>query len=275
MVRYMSENEPLDTAKASSSIVSELIKTAGDTPEAKEAAKNIGESAVIITKTIKNCLLPLAAVNFAFDKAKKYFSEEFNSDLQNKTNTIPSENLIEPKGSIAGPTLQGLAFSHEEPNIKEMYLNLLKTSMDNRHSNEAHPAFVEIIKQLTSEEAVLLKDVLLAFGPTPLAQVKTSPATGGYHIKIKHLANLKNTQTNKPVIDKLFPAMVDNWARLGLIEVSYQSYLNDPTRYDWVTTRPEYIQIQDATNNEVNTVSFDRGLMESTDLGRLFKIAVL
>lgn len=269
------ETSSFDDAQKTASIVSDLIQTAGNTPEAKEAAKNLGESAVILSKTIKNCLLPLAAVNYAFDKAKFYFTERFDSEIHEKTNSIPAENLIEPKGSIAGPTLQGLAFSHEEPNIKEMYLNLLKTSMDNRSSHDAHPAFVEIIKQLTSEEAALLRDVLLSYAPIPLAQVRATRKTGGFNIKIKHLASLANPDTKQPVINKRFPAMVDNWVRLGLVEVTYQSFLTDTTRYDWVKNRPEYIQLEAETNIEIETISFNKGLMEPTDLGQLFKSAVL
>lgn len=269
------ESTSLDDAQKTAGIVSELIKTAGNTPEAKEAAKNLGESAVILSKTIKNCLLPLAAVNYAFDKARVYFTENFDKEIHEKTSSIPAENLIEPKGSIAGPTLQGIAFSHEEPNIKEMYLNLLKTSMDNRTSHAAHPAFVEIIKQLTSEEAVLLRDVLLSYGPIPLAQIKATRKSGGFNIKIKHLAALSNANTQEPVIDKQFPAMVDNWVRLGLVEVTYQSFLNDAKRYDWVKIRPEYIQLEATTNKEFETISFDKGLMAPTDLGLLFKSAAL
>ena len=269
------ETTSLNEVQKTAGILSDLIKTAGNTPEAKEAAKNLGKSAVILSKTIKNCLLPLAAVNYAFDKARIYFTERFDKEIYEKTNSIPAENLIEPKGSIAGPTLQGLAFSHEEPNIKEMYLNLLKTSMDNRTSNDAHPAFVEIIKQLTSEEALLLRDVLLSYAPIPLAQVRATRNTGGFNIKIKHLASLSNSATQQPVINKRFPAMVDNWVRLGLVEVTYQSFLTDETRYDWIKNRPEYMQLEAETNNEVETISFNKGLMEPTDLGKLFKSAAL
>jgi len=54
---------------------------------------------------------------------------------------IPPEHVVEPKASIAGPALQALAFSHEEPDLREMYLNLLRASMDARTAKVAHPAF--------------------------------------------------------------------------------------------------------------------------------------
>lgn len=130
----MPEIDPIKSAKDSLSLVTEIIKAAGDNPQVKQAASNLGLTAVTLTKTINNVLVPLAAINFAFDKARLYFSGKFQDEMAAKAATIPQEHLIEPKASVAGPSLQGLAFTHEEPNLKEMYLNLLTTAMDGRVS---------------------------------------------------------------------------------------------------------------------------------------------
>ena len=42
-------------------LVGEILKAAGDNPNAKEAGNNLGKSALTITETINNALLPLAA----------------------------------------------------------------------------------------------------------------------------------------------------------------------------------------------------------------------
>lgn len=117
----MAEEDSMKTAKDGIVVLGEIIKAAGDSPQAKEAANNLGQTAVTLTKTINNVLLPLAAVNFAFDKARSYFNGRFQQDLGEKTAKIPSENVVEPKASIAGPALQGLAFTHEEPSLKDMF----------------------------------------------------------------------------------------------------------------------------------------------------------
>lgn len=156
----MTINDSIKTATSGVALVGEIIKAAGDNPNVKEAGQNLGQTALTITRTINNALLPLAAVNFAFDKARIYFAEKFQQDILQKASAIPPEQIIEPKASIAGPALQGLAFTHEEANLKDMYLSLLATAMDGRVASEAHPAFVEIIKQLNSEEANLIRGVL-------------------------------------------------------------------------------------------------------------------
>jgi hypothetical protein len=167
--------DPISSAKAGVTVLGELMKVAGDNPHVKEAGSNLGKTALTITKTINNALLPLAAVNFAFDKARRYFDEKFADDLSAKVAAIPVESIVDPKASIAGPALQGLAFTHEEPNLKNMYLSLLATAMDGRVASAAHPAFVEVIKQLTADEADKIAIILKEERVTALSSKSALP----------------------------------------------------------------------------------------------------
>lgn len=271
----MSEDESINKVKGSIDIVAKVIKAAGDNPEAKEAAVNLGKSVVTVTKAINNILLPIAAVNFAFDKARKYFEERFQSDFEARTENIGSEDLIEPKASIAGPVLQGLAFAHEEPDLKNMYLSLLASAMNSEVADDVHPGFVEIIKQLNAEEAVLIKGVLLSNSPIALAQIHLyRKDDSGYITLIRHLLDLKDGDTNDAKENPRIPAMIDNWIRLGLVEVSYAKFLTGDEEYSWVEGRPEFVRHSDEHRKRGNSVKFRKGIMERTDLGRMFAFAV-
>jgi hypothetical protein len=270
----MQDEDPIKMAKDSVSLAAEVIKVAGDNPQVREAASNLGQTAVTLTKTINNVLVPLAAINFAFDKARVYFSGIFQQEIAAKAETIPPEHIIEPKASIAGPTLQGLAFTHEEQNLKEMYLNLLATSMDGRSASVAHPAFVEIIKQLDSEDARLVQGALQSPVAIPIVQVHRKKKNGGYNILIQHLLNITDSETGLPVEDPTLPAMIDNWIRLGLVEVMYDKFLNDPTSYSWVDQRPEYIRITEVPQADEATVTYQKGPLNRTELGKRFAKAV-
>ncbi|MDF0534319.1 DUF4393 domain-containing protein [Shewanella sp. A32] len=271
----MPEEDPIKTAKEGVSVVAEIIKAAGDDPSVKEAAGNLGKTAVTLTKTINNALLPLAAINFAFDKARKYFSSQFQQDLTDKAKNIPEEHIVQPKASVAGPTLQGLAFTHDEANLKEMFLNLLATSMDGRKADIAHPAFVEIIKQLDSEDARLVQGTLKSEAPIPIVEIHTELKNGkGQEIQLRHLLNLKITSTGQPVEDSKLAAMVDNWIRLGLVKVEYDKFLTEPSHYSWVESRPEYKRLCDSLNNDERKVEYTRGIIYRTELGKRFAAAV-
>ena len=98
-------------------------------------------------------LYPVKKANLTF----RYKLEAFEDDLKDKTKHIPLENLQEPPVMIAGPTLEALRYTYDERELREMYENLLASAMDNRISSEAHPSFVDTIKQLSPLDAIVLE----------------------------------------------------------------------------------------------------------------------
>lgn len=268
------DDDTIVTATSGVALIGEIIKAAGDNPSVKEAGQNLGQTALTITKTINNVMLPLAAVNFAFDKARVYFSEKFQQDLSQKASAIPSEQIIEPKASIAGPALQGLAFTHEEANLKDMYLSLLATAMDGRVAAEAHPAFVENIKQLSSEEANLIRGILQSKGGIPIVEVRVTLENGSWNTLLMHLLNLTDSGTALPVENPRIPAMVDNWVRLGLVGVDYTKHLTGDGSYTWVENRPEVVRCRQEFEKEKQKISFANGIIFKTAFGAQFARAV-
>lgn len=254
---------------ATAQVAKDLMELAKNDSNTVAAAKNFGESAVIVSKAVKNCLLPLAAVNFGIDKAKIYFQQRFTKDLEEKTQRIPPENIVEPKASIAGPALQGLAFCHEEAPLKEMYLNLLSSSMNADLKDSTHPAFIEIIKQLNSKEVSYLDIYLSVGGSSPIGRVRfVDEENGNFYIGVKNIINLSVNGKNH--YDSQLPIYIDNWVRLGLFEVSYDKFIdseNDP--YKRMELRNEYIN--DNTIVKPNFVkTIEKGSIERTSFGEQF-----
>lgn len=271
----MSEEEkPIVSAQASVVLVGELMKAAGNDPHVKEAAGNLGKAAATLSRTINNALLPLAAVNFAFDKARAYFEGKFQADVAERAANIPPENIQEPKASVAGPALQALAFTHEEESLRNMFLGLLTTAMDSRKAELAHPAFVEIIKQLDSAEARHLIGILKSKNYVPIASVEKAVAGGGQKSLAGHLANYVSMATQQPMRLPRFPAMLENWSRLGLVEIHYDAWLADENAYKWVEARPEYIELKGLHDSPEEPVSFSKGYARVTHLGTEFAAAI-
>jgi hypothetical protein len=272
----MPDNNPLTTVKDGVALVGEIIKAAGDNPNVKEAGNNLGQALVRVTNVIKNLSLILEPINFAGEKARIYFQGKFQQDIGEKVAKIPEEDIVEPKASIAGPVLQGLTFTHEEQSLKDMYLNLLATAMDGRVATTAHPAFVEIIKQLDGKDAALVRHTLQVSIPAPIVQLRLITPGQSAHIYqtvATHLLHLLD-DTENPVEDPELPAMIDNWTRLGLVEVDYSKQINQPTIYDWVETRPEFIRLREKYENEKVKLIYQKGMMFRTQFGQRFAAAV-
>jgi hypothetical protein len=264
----------LEDAKHGIEIVSEVIRLAGNDPNVKEAAGELGKTALTVTKTINNVLLPLAAVNFAFDKARRYFEDTFENDLSTRLKQIPEEEIIEPKASIAGPTLQGLAFSHEEPDLKELFLDLLACSMDRLKASIAHHAFVESIRQLQADEAKLLKGILKAEILPIGTLIRKKKVDNTLVTLARHVLDLRNAATGEQALDANLPVMVDNWIRLGFVSIDYTKNIANISNYDWLSQRPELTEQPQEPEDSEYILEWNKGILFPTEFGKQFARAV-
>ena len=68
--------------------------------------------------------------------------------------------------------------------------------------------------------------------------------------------------------------MVDNWIRLGLVKVSYNTQYSAENSYKWVKDRPEYLYWvpQDAPPEQKLEVT--NGQLKVTAFGRQFAVAI-
>ena len=98
-------------------------------------------------------LYPIKKANITY----RYKLEQFEEDLTKKVIQIPESELHEPNLMIAGPTLEALKYTIDEEKLREMYLNLLASSMDSRENENIHPSFVEIIRQMDTVDATVFK----------------------------------------------------------------------------------------------------------------------
>lgn len=156
-----------------------------------------------------------------------------------------------------------------------MYLSLLATAMNGRVADEAHPAFVEIIKQLNSEEANLIRGILQSQSAIVIAEVRvTTVGEKGWKTLATHLLNLTSLETSSPVKNPKIPAMIDNWVRLGLVDVDYVKHLKAADSYAWIENRPDVTRYRQEYESETHKISFANGIIVRTALGIQFAKAV-
>lgn len=112
------------------------------------AMKQIGKSLESIAKTSRFLLAPIDYLAAQHDRWERY--------LQKVSEKVKDENLIEGHPQIVIPILEGLSLSYENTLLSELFINLLTNSIDKTKQDLAHPAFPNIIKQLSYDEAVIL-----------------------------------------------------------------------------------------------------------------------
>lgn len=101
----------------------------------------------------------IAAV-YEKSKAKHNLNvEDFKSKLINNVSSIPKENIQDPKISIIGPALEASKYYFDEKEIRDMFANLIASSMDSTYNGLVQHSFTEIIKQLSPHDAKLFNSL--------------------------------------------------------------------------------------------------------------------
>lgn len=248
----------------------ELLELAKESPLLKSAAEKYAQRVAVKQAILLKLYQPLARI---LGVAREYFDDDFAREMAEKTAHIPEERLTTPAASVAVPAMQGLSYSLDEPDLKEMYLNLLATATDASVSEQAHPSFSEIIKQLSAAEARLLLNVL-DVGLLPIVRLRRKPPEGpGAVDALSHLLDIRDA-AQAPREQPSLPVWIDNWIRLGLIEVDYSRHLVEDTRYAWVEDRPEFIRLQDLDERGAAAIETQKGIAKATDFGARFAKAV-
>ena len=205
----MSEKEFLDvTAEVAKEIAEDVYEDAG-----KPIAKPTGELVGLIPRAIKAALSPLEK----WILQKEYNVEETRKLLEKKLENVSPDQIEAPEPHIAVPAMQYISYCMDNEELREMYANLLACSMKKAQKNGVHPGFVEIIRQLSPDEARILNYMNEHCTiPTITLQISFTDSSGLYYLKdftdVPEICGCENTA------DEARDLCFGNLIRLGLIE---------------------------------------------------------
>lgn len=266
-----------DIATATSAL-GEVVKLGKESPDARAAGVYAAKSLRIIAQTVHTVLLPLAAANYGAQRFAEYMKERFGPELQERLSDVPEGELTVPKTVVAGPVLDSLVYAHDDEELRRLYLSLLSSSMDARVSANAHPAFVDVLRQVDSDEVGYLRAVLGHGGEEvwPIVKLDLNEVgdTSGLNVA-RHVLDWR--ENGDAVALGMAAAYVDNWIRLGLVEVTYDSYLVAEGVYEWANERPEFVERAanaKAQYGDRREVIVGNGILRVTSWGRVFAKAV-
>lgn len=182
--------------------------------------------------------------------------EAFKVTTAEKVNKIPLENLKEPDFSIIGPALESSKFYINEKEIRELFANLVSSSMDDRKTEHLHHSFVELIKQMSPNDAIIFKFLNNKNFPLPSVRYKAVFNFSGSNIKISDAIVL-----NSPLDIKETEISLINLERIGLIKIDVgNSTLTKKELYNDFYL-PEYMNIFidrfEQQNYDIYHVNFD------------------
>ena len=203
------------------------------------AAKQIGGALETVAKAIRVALAPVSALVWGYEQIKDFV----HSRVAEKLKSTPPEDIQPPKPNIAGPALEALRYTGHEPTLRELYANLIAASLDKKTATIAHPAFVELIKQLSPDEARLMRlfAVDRSFPVITVRAENNDSAKGGTDVLARVSLLGIEAQCEHP---ELTPAYLDNLSRLGLIDIPQFMSYTDATLYKTLEEHPQVVAIR-------------------------------
>lgn len=192
--------------------------------------------------------------------------EKTRKMLEKKLEFVDSTLIEPPESYIAFPALLALSYSMDSDELREMYANLLAASMTVTKKQYVHPAFVEIIKQMTPDEANIFKILPRKGLYEPIIDI--IKVIDGYDGTFTHYSNVSvlgfEAECDFP---ENIPQNIDNLCRLGLTEIPVGSYLIDNWRYDKIINHNYFKQ----SVGELQKYQIQKKSFGITDLGNSFK----
>lgn len=114
-------------------------------------ARETGKALTLVGRAVNVTLAPLRGLIWTAEEACSWIESKVAERLDAKGVTEPQT----PPPSLYLPVVQGVAVAGTE-DLRGMYANLLATAMDPATAHLAHPGFVEVLRQICTDEARLL-----------------------------------------------------------------------------------------------------------------------
>lgn len=230
-------------------------------PVAQETGKALGT----VGRAVNAALAPLKGVVWGVERIEGFVQERVTGKLE----SVPPENIQSPDLAVAGPALESLRYTGHNQSLSEMYANLLASSMDKETASHAHPGFVEVIRNLSSDEAKLLA-YLYKEKTVPVVDVRREKRdNSGGQIVLEIIGTYAHDAGCEH--QDLGPAYMVNLERLGLVALNRDAWLTAPDAYKGITDDPQFKEVVERIDQgEQYKSKVDKFFVSVTPFGRQF-----
>ena len=248
-----------------------------DTKQKVAEAKNL-----LVTLVHSGLVLPIKMTKGAIVKIVESFSlhsESTKQAINQKIESLNNQGILSGKISSIpafADMAERLAYLDEEPDLKQMFEDLLISTVDSTKTNINHPAYVEVLKQINNQEALDLKRIFLFANKTnniPICNIR---------LVYKENKNLNPYKSYEEftlykeyfLIDKLknIPKIeLENWERLKLITINIGRSLAGEDTYSYAK---KFIESYKNEISESQELELEEGCLSFTEFGKNFAKAV-
>ncbi len=200
--------------------------------------------------------------------------QQYKDELQEKLKKIPEEKLCEPDFQTVGTALENSKYCIRSDILRKMFVDLITNSMNVDMKNLVHPSLAQIINQMSPLDAKILSIFSKNVINLPICEYRLKE-DDGYSVILTNVTFLFGTSNSI----QLNSISLSNLERLGLIDITYATYVTDQALYQLAKEYLDNIALK--ASNEANDKSLffkyimRKGKASLTPLGKtLIKVCL-
>lgn len=201
-------------------------------------------------------------INWDWAKIQAFTLERINDVIASRS--VPPESLVAPRLDIAIPAIEAMRYSP----LKDEMAVLIASTMDARLAHEAHPAFIEVIKQLTADEVRILAALPNEDQVLPMASVTYIDRTDRVFASIRHVIPERIAKTCS--VRRAIPTYVGNLLRQNLVATPANLSIQDERHYRDLLNQPFVSEVAERMPKHLKA-EVERRVLALTDFGAAFR----
>ncbi len=233
---------------------------------AKPGVAQVGKALSTILGLGNTILWPFALLNERAKIALENNLEKYRQQLKQ----VPQDRIAEVPPEVGVPIAEKLAYVTDDQ-LSGLYINLLAKASTLDYAHTAHPSFVNVISNLSPDEALLLQHIR---EDRPFVEARLSKkGKTEWHTLGLLLTGLEvKTKLSYP---QNIVAYLSNFEGLGLINIRHDVFIAHPPLYEELENiyRPQFEMVPH--DKEAVELRFERGKIVLTPFGNLFITACL
>ena len=219
-------------------------------------------------------LSPADAMDMAMELFRQHFPvlrqdalDEVRTIAEKELGKTDPQNIEKPTARIVVPLLQNASLA-EEPDLRKMYGTLLARDMNKETKSVVHPAFVDIINQMSGNDARLLKMIYDINNSIPVGRIR-------FEFDTKYLTSVF-PHFYSPLFNSIDPWVssmsIENLSRLNLFDMFEGNVIS----YDYEQMKKEQFVIDRFEFAKKNNpgrdlkISLFQYVIQQNDFGKSF-----
>lgn len=229
----------------------------------KPGMKAVGHA---VGDALEMCLLPITAVGYIPKIAKACLEKHLHS-FEEKLNRIPEEKKADIHPQISIPVIQKLLYTTNDT-IAELFINLLTSSANIDMCSNAHPGFVEIISQLSPDEAKII-NYLSGKDDIQYAEIQAYVKNGDGFNTFMERSTLTPFEVSLDFPHNIL-AYYSNLIRLGILEDKSGLYRIANNIYDEIARKYNFDDFKKLVPDHFKNIEIKKSYYKVTPFGKLF-----